>query len=85
MAIVLQQIEGEKLAPRVAVLSNNEKKKLKQAKEIELSSSKYRDAGLTIKGSLGGTESHKLNINASDYMMEFCGKRVGFGALSVRV
>ncbi|MBT3530932.1 MAG: DUF3391 domain-containing protein [Gammaproteobacteria bacterium] len=85
VAIVLQQIEGEKLAPRVAVLSNNEKKKLKQAKEIELSSSKYRDAGLTIKGSLGGTESHKLNINASDYMMEFCGKRVGFGALSVRV
>lgn len=85
IAIVLEQTEGEKLAPKVALLSNHQKVKLGKPKQINLSSDKSKQEGLFIKSAVTARVAKSVGVDAADYTFAFYGLKVALGPLSLRL
>ncbi len=90
VAIVLEQNLKERLSPKLAVLTDSNKALLEKAVIVDLSKqgkskieraivSSYRSKN-PAKGLRDGTD-----LDARNYTLSFCGRRIGIGPLCVRI
>ena len=81
LAMILEQNESQRLFPRVALLTDTQRKQLGSPKVVDLSAEKS-DSNRGISCSLNPAD---YDLDLSDYRMKFFGMRLGVGPLSIRV
>jgi len=90
VALVLEQKAQQKLSPKVAVLTDNNKSPIEAIQIVELGSednalesrivvSSYRNADSS------GKEKPGASLKPGNYIFSFCGRKIGIGALSLRL
>lgn len=93
VALVLEQIAEQKLMPKVALLTDNNKSPAKRFKIVKLGDEENSQRNFiqsrSIVGSFPNTDLREDNelggiLKPSNYAFDFCGKRNGFSLMGLR-
>ena len=81
LALILEQNESQRLFPKVAMITDANRKLLKTANEFDLS----KQTGTSNLSIIKGVDPEEFAVDLSAYRTQFFGKRVGIGPLSFRL
>ncbi len=84
IGLVLEQVEDERLAPRVAIIGKGSEviAATEKVKQIDLAA--HKDS-LTARKIISSINPRDLDINLEDFRFRFIGRRVSLGALQFRL
>lgn len=81
-ALILEQNPGDKLSPKIAIVTNTDQAVLKKASIVDLAKQGNAAIDRTI---IGAPAPGRARIHSSKYAQSFFGKKIGVGRFSFRL
>lgn len=81
LALVLEQHESQRLSPKVAILTDNQRNLLKTPQVVELE----KESANKDRAIISSVNPQDYPLDLRPYTQKFFGTRLGLGALSIRV
>lgn len=81
-ALILEQNQGDKLSPKIAIVTNTDQAVLKKASIVDLAKQGNAAIDRTI---IGAPAPSRARIHSSKYAQSFFGKKIGVGRFSFRL